>query len=641
MKSRILLSINYLFFTFCVSSQCPDDFFCSPEKDVVFFKDSIPICEDIFDGEKDGFTDYVEFLGCQNRHTWATRFYKKENLTNCEFSDFFNDYNNDDPYQTIFFDDFLNEKLDTTKWYWQDDLNPAFQEEPLCKNDEIKLRSPDNYFIKDGIIHFEVKKFDDPVEFDCKYLDGTSGRNKRKYSTCRITTFREKAWAGNEACFRFGRFSVRAKNPSKKGAEGSFWMLGWGAEIDIFEMCKPDCNEIQTNRYNYLPDPHSDLCDEKRGPLMSYPKDHKVGNIFKFREYMLEWTPHKLTWFVDKKPIRTFHRYWKIDKFPENRVCARPLDCGDLPENDEFEVWEHMGWWPLNHKLDIIIGCGINEGQGKPRYAEYIVDWVKIEQKTKAELKGPEVFCDSNIVEFSLENVDPSSINYWAVSSNLIVTDSFANSIKIKKNLLANPSEKAWVEVNFDHINSCYGVTLKKEITIGLPPEPEIQTDNSCTYIGMSILNFNEENNYDWEIFDQDIDPFIYHKGQSIDIPIESSNFEKIDFTLNIENKCGNVFFPFSERFLACSESTRLKIFPNPVTETVAVKFVNLEYSSLTSNAKLVIVDTSGKQVFNANITTYTYEIGVGFLSEGIYVVCFYLGDEVVASEKMAVIGRP
>ena len=469
---KSLLVINNLLLTFCIYGQCPDDFFCSPEKDVIFFRDSILLCEDIYDGKKDGFSDYVEFLGCQKGHTWVTRFYKMDSFLGCDYANSFGSYYNNFPYQTIFFDDFENDILDSTKWSFQDDLHPNSQELPFCKNNEVKLRSPDNHYVKDGVVHFQLKKMKPPIKFDCEHINGTAGSNKRKYSTSRMTTFRDQAFMGNEGCFQYGLFTVRSKNPYIKGAEGTFWMFGWGAEIDVFEMCKPDCREIQTNRHNYLPDPFSNLCDDEKDPFLSYPIDHNVGYIHRFREYMLEWTPHKLTWFVDNKPIRTFHRYWKISK-DINEICAEPLECYELPTNNEFKVWEHIGWWPLDNKLDIIVGNGVNTGQGKPKYAEYLVDWVKIEQKTNAVLNGPEMVCDSSAFEFLLINVDSHLINYWSVSPNLRIIGQVDNKIIVEKNLEAEKLNTGWVEVNFKESHSCYGMTLRKKILTGLPSVPE------------------------------------------------------------------------------------------------------------------------------------------------------------------------
>ncbi|MCB0521759.1 MAG: family 16 glycosylhydrolase [Lewinellaceae bacterium] len=621
-------------------AQCPDAFFCSPEKDVLVFRDSIPECEDIFDGQQDGFTDFVEFLGCADGRNWVTRFFRRDKFFPCQFEENFGSYNDSLTYQTVFFEDFEDDTLQTKYWYTLDDENPPLRKNLIPCSHEHTLRTPKRVKINDGLLHLETSNLDGPHTFICKEDDGSEGYTTRDYSTGFVMTYQGIPISGEEACFRYGKYSIRAKLPREDGGQSSFWMYGWGGEIDVFEKCTPDCNKIQISRYPYISFPHSNVCDSISDPLIGYSKDYEIGNLNKFREYIFEWTPHKLTFYVDGILLRTLHRYWRIEKNKGNNDwCAKPLECWELPTNGEFNVWEHIAWWPLDNKLDIFLSSGINKEKGNPSFSEFLVDWVKVEQKTAAFLSAPSAVCDTLEAVIYLENIDPSLINSWKTSPNLQIVKTMENAAIIKKTNVEGVEEDGWVEVNLSDKNCCFGQTLRKEIITNVPTVPRVSVQKNCNSIHLSASGTKEKNALSWEIDGQiDVNPFTYCNERKVDIPTHPDSTKNIiSYVLSVNNECGETQIVAKESILRCHNSPSLLLYPNPATTQLYVRLENFDLTKQKKPVTFRILNEAGQILYSLRSWKLTEIIDIKELRNGAYILAASIDDKSVVSDTFIV----
>jgi beta-glucanase (GH16 family) len=638
MKNTALAYLLTALPSFCLQAQCPDAFFCSDEKDVAVFQDSLPLCEDIFDGQKDGFTDYVEFLGCGEGNNWVTRFFRRSSFDRCKFDNQVHGYFNDAaPYKTIFFDDFILDTLQTKYWRTLYELPPPFDTIHTCQG-EPNAMLPENAIIKDGKVVLSIHKLDTPMSFKCTNRSGEQKTTLRNYSSGTIQTYFGPVGVGAEGVFRYGRYTVRCKIPSKKGATAAFWLFGWAGEIDVFEICAPDCDEIQFSRHNYLFNTQANVCDSIPDKYSGYPMDHYIGDFRRFREYTFEWTPHYFALFVDGVHYQTFHRYWRISS-NNNQVCAAPLNCEDLPNNGEFDVWEHIAWWTMTHKLNLLLTNGVSEGYGKPDYDEFIIDWVKVEQKTSNYISGDSTLCDSSPKTFTLvsDALSSEDIKSWSVSDNLEILETLAFSAKVRKKDNVKSNE-GWIEVNYKDNNISFGQTLQKKLTIGLPAIPEINVIESCNSQTISIHNPSYSTNYKWKITDGFMLLNNSGVGTSFDA-VFSKNFidQTVPFEIEMENQCGVSYYSGEIRTVSCEKEKSITITPNPADTKARVLLKNFSLEDYKQGLQITITNSIGSIANHYTIHSTSFEIDLTNFSRGIYIVLAKVKKNVLAQSKLLV----
>mgnify|MGYP001579854059 CR=1 FL=1 len=246
----------------------------------------IDICYDNYDDAKDGFTEYLNLTSASNQH--FHRLYKKT-FTNpgCDAN----------PYKTVFFDDFDGDKLNAQRWRNDSNNFPPLNLIRRCDNELAHLSLPQSITVSGGYAHLKTEKLDSTLTFRCEDPETPGNMDtitvERKFSCGRIMS--RAGLPGSQGCFRQGKFTVRAKIPeNNNNSTGAYWFYGWAAEIDVVEVCQPDCNgEIQSNRHLWIENPGFaafQTCDGE-SDNMDYPKDHYIGNIYAFHTYTLEWTP--------------------------------------------------------------------------------------------------------------------------------------------------------------------------------------------------------------------------------------------------------------------------------------------------------------------------------------------------------------
>ncbi len=206
------------------------------------------------------------------------------------------DANEGATYQQVWADEFDYEGLpDSTKWTY-DVGGDGWGNNELQYYTENRLK---NARVEDG--HLIIEAHQDTFE-------------TRNYSSARLLTRGKQAW-------KYGRFEIRAKLPSGTGTWPAIWMLpedwaygGWpeSGEIDIMEHVGFEpvrvYGSIHTEAYN-----HVEGTQVTNGIRIPYAEAD-------FHTYEIEWTPEKITWYVDGEQYGTFsnehesYREWPFDQ---------------------------------------------------------------------------------------------------------------------------------------------------------------------------------------------------------------------------------------------------------------------------------------------------------------------------------------
>lgn len=199
-------------------------------------------------------------------------------------------------YQQVWADEFDYEGLpDSTKWTY-DVGGDGWGNNELQYYTEDRLK---NARVEDG--HLIIEAHQDTFE-------------TRNYSSARLLTRGKQAW-------RYGRFEIRAKLPSGTGTWPAIWMLpedwaygGWpeSGEIDIMEHVGFEpvmvYGSIHTDAYNHV-----------EGTQVT--NDITIPDAeSEYYTYEIEWTPERITWYVDGEQYGTFsnkhesYKEWPFDQ---------------------------------------------------------------------------------------------------------------------------------------------------------------------------------------------------------------------------------------------------------------------------------------------------------------------------------------
>ena len=195
-------------------------------------------------------------------------------------------------------------------------------------NGELQYYAPDAIEIKNGklVITTLQRKVGDRL-----YTSGhisTKGRHEQVY----------------------GRWEVRAKLPTSQGMWPAIWLLptdgSWPPEIDIIELVGKEPNTVH-HSYHWGP-----LRDGLKPWDLNQTSTNKAEEMpfgDAFHDFALEWTPERITWFVDDKPT---HQYTgKIPNTPMYLIInsaiggfwpGPPGSETTLPESmevDRVQIW--------------------------------------------------------------------------------------------------------------------------------------------------------------------------------------------------------------------------------------------------------------------------------------------------------------
>lgn len=231
--------------------------------------------------------------------------------------------------QVIFEDDFEGERLDMTKWnYEEGDGCPG-----LCGwgNNERQIYDRNYVSLEDGKLVIEAVKTGD------------------QYYSGKINT-------KNKVEFKYGTIETRLKLPEGHGIWPAVWMLGnnidekgWPAcgEIDLMEYVGREPDIIYSSLHT--PAAHGDSPNSKK----SHIEDIEEG----YHVFKTVWTEKDIQYFIDGKHVYTF-----------------------IPEvYDE----EH---YPFRHPFYILINMAVGGNFGGPEVndaifpVKFYVDYIKITQ---------------------------------------------------------------------------------------------------------------------------------------------------------------------------------------------------------------------------------------------------------------------
>lgn len=161
----------------------------------------------------------------------------------------------------------------------------------------------------------------------------------------------------NKYSFKHGRMAVRAKVNDSQGIWPAIWMLAQDEtghdEIDVLEyLGQEPWTAYMTNHFG----------------VWGYDKgsDSRNASIYeawsqKFHVYEVEWSPEKITWFIDGKEL-----------FSTNKDCMRSCDSRHtLPMFPILETQVGDGW----------VGPVDTTKRWTKQDSDFLVDWVRVYQK--------------------------------------------------------------------------------------------------------------------------------------------------------------------------------------------------------------------------------------------------------------------
>ena len=199
-------------------------------------------------------------------------------------------------YELVWSDEFRGEgKPDPEKWGYEIGYIRNFEEQYYTDRRE-------NVRLERGklVIESRLEKIKNK---DYKSSQDKNWRKQRKLSEYTSASVTSKGFGE----WKYGRIEVRARLPKGLGAWSAIWMLGanidevgWvkSGEIDIMENVGFDPNfvigTVHTEAYNY------ENNDPRSGKIkIAEPHDE-------YHNYIIEWTPGKIDFFVDEAIYYTF-----------------------------------------------------------------------------------------------------------------------------------------------------------------------------------------------------------------------------------------------------------------------------------------------------------------------------------------------
>lgn len=194
------------------------------------------------------------------------------------------------PWHVVFEDDFFS--LDNNRWVVQ---NNVVHGNPRDSFEEPQVYIPSNVYTLFGQLVLKTCKIDSPIT--CPGWDTCMYANRNHFYTSGEIISRNK--------YQYGYYEIRVDFPSGYGLWPAFWLQAdhnssnnpWYNEIDILE---GDCSEIDSMTCNYWYSSEYPVYDTWQSDCYKY----HVNDIRRLHWYGVLWTPHSITWYFDRKPVR-------------------------------------------------------------------------------------------------------------------------------------------------------------------------------------------------------------------------------------------------------------------------------------------------------------------------------------------------
>jgi beta-glucanase (GH16 family) len=246
------------------------------------------------------------------------------------------------------------ESLDTTFWNF---------EQGFVRNHEDQWYQKENEYIQDGKLIIEARTEDktNPI-YNPKSKDWRNSRSKIFYSSASLHTAAKRE-------FLYGRFEIRAKIPTARGAWPAIWTLGSGypwpsnGEIDIMEYYPiKGIPHLLANAAWGNDQPYTAVWNTKKIPFTHFTDKAPVW-ADKFHVWRMDW---------DKDFIRIF-----LDDELFNEISLENTVNGAI---GEYTNPFHKPHYLL---LNLALG-GDNGGEIDPSAfpLQYEIDYVRVYQKT-------------------------------------------------------------------------------------------------------------------------------------------------------------------------------------------------------------------------------------------------------------------
>jgi hypothetical protein len=234
---------------------------------------------------------------------------------------------NTDGYVNIFFDDFNRNNLGSDYGHtgWPDKVG--------CMD-----LQDSNYLVKDGCLWLKV--------------------DYAKNTACHDATLKDFVFqsVNTRRCYKYGRFTLRAKVPGNKGLWPAYWMFGGSSdtlvqntEIDIFEI-RTNTRESKSQVWLF----------NKNGRYMNHARKWYSWWRWtpdRWSTYILDWSPEGLRTYYDGRQVADLENKFShaqmrvILNFCPCRPGISPWRC-DTPVISEFPLYMPVDFLSVDYPVD-------------------------------------------------------------------------------------------------------------------------------------------------------------------------------------------------------------------------------------------------------------------------------------------------
>lgn len=264
-------------------------------------------------------------------------------------------------YTYVWGDEFESNSLNTTNWSRATKM--AATAEMTLDDTELTTKVENGYLLMNAIRYWDPKK--SGVEFAAPWS---------------VTTMETMS-------YRYGYVEIRAKVPFKKGVWPSFWTssagalgegeytkkYGYSTEIDIFEVFS-STDTLAPNIHKWYSDGEHTMWAVQEGNSNEWYKFESNNIVNEYHTYGFEWTPTKITMYVDDEPYYTYD-------------ITKNFDNGDTGmggfEAPIYLIFNNHLFTPSSSYLPYD-GAEVH---APTLPAEYAIDWVRLYQKNDGKSK--------------------------------------------------------------------------------------------------------------------------------------------------------------------------------------------------------------------------------------------------------------
>lgn len=255
-------------------------------------------------------------------------------------------------YSYVWGDEFEGTALDTIRWNRATKMGATA--EAALDNTELTVKN------ENGYLKMHALRYWDPKKKGVEYIVPWS-----------VTTMETMS-------YMYGYVEIRAKVPFIRGVWPSFWTSSSGAlnnkskfdysiEVDIFEVFSSE-DKLSPNIHKWYGSGEHTMWAVDEGNSHEWYQFESDNLVNEYHTYGFEWTPTKMTMYIDDKPYYTYDLTHNFDN-GESGMGGFAAPIYLIFNNHLFT--DSSSYKPYS-------GCEVNS-QDLP--AEYYIDWVRLYQK--------------------------------------------------------------------------------------------------------------------------------------------------------------------------------------------------------------------------------------------------------------------